>query len=359
LDGGVSVSAWVEDRVPTAVVHLDAAGAGRVSRAVLDAEVEHLRRETEVGSYVAEAEAELAPGRGALGALVGLDGEDVFFSTGTHGAFATLLDTWPLERGSRIATVPGEFGGHARALAAGARRLGWELVRLPVDDLGRVTGVPEGLDLVTLPQVASQRGVVQPVEDVLAAGVPLLLDVAQSAGQVPVPPGAAAYVGTSRKWLCGPRGVGWGAIAPEWQGRLAEAPTLRWVDETGVARYDAPEPHVAGRVGLSVAARTWSPALLPVVAAAGPAARVLLDGAGGWRVVEPVDEPTGITTLRHETADVARTRAALLAEGYLTSVVQQHRAADLAGPLLRVSTHAWVTPGDLEGLAVALERVSG
>jgi hercynylcysteine S-oxide lyase len=358
LDGVVSVSNWVADRVPTDLVHLDAAGAGRVSASALDAEIAHLRREAEVGPYVAEAGADLVPGRSALGAVVGLSSDDVFFSEGAAQAFAALLDAWPLGPGARVGTVPGEFGGHARVLAQRASRYGWELVALAVDGLGRVTDVPAGLDLLTLPQVASHRGVAQPLGEVLWSGVPVLLDVAQSLGQVAVPAGAAAYVGTSRKWLCGPRGVGFGVVDREWQEGLAPAVTLRHHEAVGMARYDSAEAHVAGRVGLSQAARTWSPALLPVVAAAGAAARVLLDGAGGWEVVEPVAEPTGITTLRHASADPVPTRAALLADGYLTSVVPAHRAADLAGALLRVSTHAWVTPGDLEGLAAALDRVT-
>jgi hypothetical protein len=49
-------------------------------------------------------------------------------------------------------------------------------------------------------------------------------------------------------------------------------------------------------------------------------------------------------------------RAALLAEGLLVGAVPQHRAAELDGPVLRVSTAAWVTPGDLERLADALDR---
>jgi pyridoxal 5-phosphate dependent beta-lyase len=188
--------------------------------------------------------------------------------------------------------------------------------------------------------------------------VPVRLDVAQSAGQVEVPRGAAAYVGTSRKWLCGPRGVGFGAVAPEWQERLAPALTLKHHEAVGMARYDSAEANVAGRVGLSVAARSWSPALIPVIASAGAAARVLLGGAGGWQVVEPVDEPTGITTLRHESADPVVVRDRLLAEGFLTGVVPVHRAADLDRPLLRVSSHAWVTPGHLDGLASALHGLS-
>jgi pyridoxal 5-phosphate dependent beta-lyase len=352
----VSVSAWVADRVPTDLVHLDAAAAGRVSGQVLEAQVAHLRVEPAVGAYVAETAADLVPGRAALGALLGLGAGDVFFSEGAAQAFGVLLDAWPLPAGARVGTVAGEFGGHARLLARKAQGNGWELVPLPVDELGRVTSVPSGLDLVSLPQIASHRGVQQPMAEVLAAGVPVLLDVAQSAGQVEVPAGAAAYVGTSRKWLCGPRGVGFGAVAPAWQERLAEAVTLKHHESAGMARYDSAEGNVAGRVGLSVAARSWSPALVPVIAAAAAAARVLLDGAGGGRVVEPVDEATGITTLRHATTDPVPVRDRLLTQGFLTGVVPTHRAADLDGPLLRVATHAWVTPGDLDSLASALHR---
>ena len=355
----MSVQRWVTDRVPTAGCHLDAAGCGVVSRQVLDAEVAHLRAEAEQGGYVAEvaATAAIAEGRAALASMVGLDGGDVAFSEGAGVSFATLLDAWPLETGARIGTVRSEYGGNARVLADRAARRGWHLVPLEVDGDGRVQSLPAGLDLVTFPQVPSQRGVAQPVQEVLATGVPLLLDVAQSLGQTTVPAGAAAYVGTSRKWLCGPRGVGFAVVDPAWQPRLADPPTLSptWYDD--VRRFETPEAHVAGRVGLARAARQWSPALLPVVQAAAAAARVLLAGAGGWQVVESLDEPTGITTLRPpDGADVGATRQALLADGLLTSVVPATRAADLAGPVLRVSTAAWVLPDDLERLAGALSR---
>ncbi len=356
----VSLSAWVADRVPTDRVHLDAAACGRISTAVLDAQVQHLRLEAEAGGYVAEVanDPAVALGREALGSLVGLGGGDVVFSDGGGTAFATLLDAWPLPPGSRIGTVPSEYGGNARVLRSRAALRGWELVPLEVDDLGHLQGVPRGLDLLTFPQVPSQRGIAQPVAGLLAAGVPVILDVAQSAGQTLVPAGAAAYVGTSRKWLCGPRGVGFAAIDPVWQRRLADPPTLGPANFTDLRRFDSTEPHVAGRVGLALAARTWSPALLPVLQAAAGAARVLLDGAGGWRVIEPVDEPTGITTLVHQSADPFGTRQALIEEGFVLSAVPVWRADDLTVPVLRVSTAAWTTPDDLEALANALTRCS-
>ena len=354
----MSVANWVQERFPTDRVHLDAAAAGRVSTRVLELEREHLEAEATRGAYVAEADAAPAidAGRTALAALVGLD--DAFYADGAGTAFAILLDAWPLPPGSRIGTIPGEYGGNARYLRDRALSRGWELVSLPVDGFGRILDVPGDLDLLTFPQVLSQRGIVQPVEQALATGVPLVLDVAQAAGQTDVPAGAAAYVGTSRKWLCGPRGVGWGCVSPGWRGRLKEPPTLGPAHHPGrFAMYDTPEPHVAGRVGLAHAARTWSPALLPVVQAGAAAARVLLQGAGGWQVIEPVEEPTGITTLRHATADPWATRAALIDKGFVVSVVPTSRADDLSGPVLRVSTAAWVTPGDLESLAGSLESL--
>lgn len=354
----MSASTWIADRLPTDTAHLDVAACGRVSQAVLDVQLEHLRAEAAVGGYVVEADAAAAidAGRAALGAMVGLSGSDVCLSEGGGTSFVVLLDAWPLPRGARIGTVPGEYGGNARVLRSRAALRGWELVGLPVDDLGRVLDVPAGLDLVTFPQVASQRGVAQPVEEVLRAGAALLLDVAQSLGQIDVPPGAAAYVGTSRKWLCGPRGVGFGVVAPDLLPQLAAPPTLNALAQSGTARYDSTEAHVAGRVGLALAARTWSPAVLPVLQAAAAAARVLLAGVGGWSVVEPVEEPTGITTLRHPTADPFATRAALLAQGVVTSAVPTWRSDDLDAPVLRVSTAAWVTPGDLERLVELLPR---
>lgn len=362
-DGRVDPAArgWVDARLPTARTHLDAASAGRASSAVLAAQIEHLRAEAD-GAYLAEADAEqeaLAAGRAGLAALVGLAGDDVAFTGDGGSAFAVLVAAWPLGRGARVGTAASEYGGNARVLARLAAERGWELVPLPADRLGRVVDVPPGLDLLTLPQVASQRGVVQPVGALRDSGVPLLLDVAQALGQTDVPPGCAAYVGTSRKWLCGPRGVGFAVVDPAVQERLADPPTLAPTLHAGVRRFEQSEANIAGRLGLAVAVGEWTPALLPVVHERARQARGLL-GAGGWEVVEPPDEPSGITTLRApDGVDPAAVRDALLDRGLVVSAVPASRAAELDRPVLRVSTAAWVRPDDLDALAAALLEVSG
>src|SRR3712207_9251486 len=83
--------------------------------------------------------------------------------------------------------------------------------------------------------------------------------------------------------------------------------------------FESGEAHVAGRVGLVVSVGEHLAAgpdrVRERLAALGRATRELLDGVGGWRVVEPVDEPTATTTLfPPDGADGAATRGRLLAE---------------------------------------------
>ena len=350
----MSLEQWRDARMPTRTVHLDVASAGRPSRDVLDAEIAHLHAEAALGAVVAaeRAEERIGEGRAAIAELVGLAGSDLFFSDGAGNAFATLLTAWPLPRGARVGTIPSEYGANARLLDRLACERGWTLVPLPVDADGRVAAVPDDLDLVTFPHVASQTGVVQPVEQVFAAGAPLLLDVAQSLGQVEVPAGCAAYVGTSRKWLCGPRGVGFAVVDPHVQDALVEPATLAPAHGTGIRRWESQEAHIAGRVGLALAAQEWTPQVLATSHAVARQARQVLDGVAGWRVREPVEEPTGITTLVG--GDPVATRAALLEAGFVVSAIPVSRAAELDRPVLRVSTAAWVTPADVVALATAL-----
>ena len=351
------------ERLPCEVMHLDAAACGRPSVGVARAVADHLSREAATGGYVAEAEAEaaagaLAAGRAALGSLFGLEASQVAFAEGAGAAFATLLDAWPLPAGARVGTVPGEYGGNAAVLRHQTERRGWTLVPLPVDALGRVTSVPASLDLLTVPQVASQRGIAQPVDDLLAAGVPVVLDVAQSLGQTAVPGGCAAYVGTSRKWLCGPRGVGFLAVDGGYERGLLPPPTLAAQDQEGLRRWESQDAHVAGRVGLSVAVQELPQDAAAVAQAHAAALRDLLAAERGWHVVEPSAEPTAITTLLLDGDDPSAVRRRLLQAGFLVSAVPVTRAADLARPVLRVSTAAWVTTSDLTRFAAALRAAA-
>lgn len=367
-------AAWRAALADHEVVHLDAAGCACPSRAVLNATVAHLRREAAVGGYAAEAEAAatIARARARLGELVAMEADAVSLSANATVAFATLLAAWPLPASARVGTLGSEYESNRLALRALAARRGYEVVALPVDAEGRLCldGLDRclrGVDLISLPVVASHRGVVQPAAEVVAlahaAGVPVLLDVAQAAGQVPLAGvGADGYVGTARKWLRGPRGTGWLAVRPAIAAGLTpESPSLAGVDAPDVGRLATGEASVAARVGLAVAldelAAAGIDAVSGRVAALGASARSRLDGIGGWRVQEPLEEASGIVTLAHPTEDPVAVAARLLAAGVATSAIPVARApGELRRPVLRVSLHAYCDADDLDRLEFSLRR---
>jgi pyridoxal 5-phosphate dependent beta-lyase len=397
---------WRSARSAAPPGHLDAAGCNVPSDTALDAVIGHLRLERERGGYVA------APGlhgpRTTLAALVGAGPGDVAFLESGTAAMAALLGGWRLPPGARVGFTRSEYGSTLMLLQRLAETRGWKLVELPSDGDSRLdldalaSRLAAGLDLVTLPHVASHRGVVQPVRAIgelcRDAGVPLVLDVCQSLGQVDTGgAGATAYVGTSRKWLAGPRGVGFlivpGLTAdpaadlaadPEPYPGLEPEPDLKpdlradmdaaapalgghvWAGERpsprdGAIRYESSEAGIAARVGLGVAVQEHvelgPSALHGHLASLGGAARHLLDGRGGWRVVEPLDEPSAIVTLRPPPGvTVEETAARAAAEALLVGRVPVARAPlDLREPVLRVSPPPGTPPETLARLARVLD----
>ena len=175
-----------------------------------------------------------------------------------------------------------------------------------------------------LDHVPSHRGILQPAAEIAAlcraAGVPLVLDAAQSLGHVDTDLGADVVYGTSRKWLAGPRGVGVLIARPAIAAQLTPALAPQPEDAPPMRAFESGEGHVAGpdRARSWRSASTSPPAPTGCApaspASAGPPAR-LLDGVAGWTVVEPADEPTATTTLRPpDGVDVVATRARLLTE---------------------------------------------
>ncbi len=362
-------AAWRTARPRPAGRHLDSAACSRQSSRVLEAVAHHARHEAELGGYVAEATAEdlLQQGRSVIGGLVGMAAADVVFVESAQAALVALLTGWRLPAGSRVACLPGEYAPNAAQL----RAAGLTTEPLPVDDLGRadLDGVARLLAtdpprVVHLTHVASHRGLVQPAAEVAAlcraAGVPLVLDAAQSLGHVDTDLGADVVYSTSRKWLAGPRGVGVLCVRPAVIAELT--PLLTPPDDVPPLRaFESGEAHVAGRVGLVLAVGEHLAAgpdrVRERLAELGRSTRRVLEGAAGWRVVEPPDEPTATTTLRPpDGVDVVTTRARLLTEhGIVTTAIGPQRApGEMTGPVLRVSPHLDATLDDLEALATAL-----
>ncbi|MGO4445462.1 ergothioneine biosynthesis PLP-dependent enzyme EgtE [Mycobacterium sp. 2YAF39] len=361
---------WRVARPAVAGLHLDSAACSRQSFAVIDAATQHARHEAEVGGYVAAAAATpvLDAGRAAIAALTGLDSSGVAYTTGANDALDILLSSWPGER--TVACLPGEYGPNLAVMAAN----GFDVRALPVDGEGRldVDAAAKALAadrpaLVHLTTLASHRGTAQPMAAL--AGVcrdldlALVIDAAQAFGHLDCAVTPSAIYSSSRKWVAGPRGVGFLALRADLAQRLRpRLPPPEWGLELPVMEsIEQGEANVAARIGYSVALGEYL-AAGPVqigerLAEVGRMTRAALADVTGWRVVEAVDEPTAITTLEPVGgADPQQVRAVLIAEhGIVTTYAETLRAPlEMTSPVLRASPHIDVTVEELEQFARTL-----
>ena len=370
---------WRENRPPAQVIHLDTAAAGRCSTATLRAAAGHAEREAATGAYVAQAEAQpvLDAGRAGLAGLLGMSAAGLVFTESASTARGKLLAAWPLQQGDVVAVVPSEWGPNLSAFAS----RGLTITELPVQgdgtlDLGQLEKVLAAAPpaVVHLTQVASHRGLVQPVAQAAdlchAAGVPLWVDAAQALGHVNTACGADAVYATSRKWLAGPRGVGMLAIRQSWWDRLrvpaSELARASLPADAGPVRLlESGEANVAGRVGLCTAVGQHLDAgpasIWQRLAEVGALTRQTLADLPGWEVADHSGTGSAITGLRPRAGqDVHLTRARLLeAYGILTTACIPARAPrEMTGPLLRISPHVDCTPEDLSLLRRALAEMA-
>jgi pyridoxal 5-phosphate dependent beta-lyase len=256
---------------------------------------------------------------------------------------------------------------------------GFQISTLPADDLGRLAVDDATRDLaanppalVHLTALASHRGLAQPLAELAGVcrelGVPLVVDAAQAMGHLDCAVGAAAIYSSSRKWMAGPRGVGMLAIRPELAQRLRpRLPPPEWGLPIPVMQsLELGEANIAARVGYSVALGEHLAAgpdqIRDRLAEIGRMTRAAVADVRGWRVVEPLDEPTAITTLEPRNgADPQKVRAWLIAErGIVTTYAELQRAPfEMRTPVLRASPHVDTTAEDLDQFAEALAAAVG
>ncbi len=352
---------WHAARVEPSLAHLDAASAGRSSRKTIAAITAHLEREAERGAYVAAEDqaAALDASRAGIASLLGHQPDEVSYRDSARAALRALLNGWALPMSPIVWVGKNEFGPN---LAEFERR-NFAVRPLPEADVyGRIdVDALENMlqfeqpDFIHVCHIGSASGMVQPVEQIVEvahnAGVPVVVDMAQSVGHVPTSTGADAVYGTARKWLTGPRGIGFVAVRPD-----------------ALANIDVffSESFIAGQLGLGQAVseviEIGPDVVYAELAAIGRATRERLHGIGSWEVVEPVDEPSALVTLAPPpgwaSPDLHAAKAKLLESGILVTAADPWRAP-LAGDAsyLRVTPHLDVRPDQLDALANAIRTM--
>jgi len=247
----------------------DTPGAGRVAHfancgsalppaAVVNAQIDHLRLEREIGGYEAAARNQTKRTlHSGAARLLGCGADEIAFAESASRAWCMFVDSLALRPGDEILTSRIEFGANLVALHRLAARTGAavRVVRCRPDGTIDVDALAESLTgrtkLVAITQAAAHFGGVNPAEQigrvVAATDALFLVDACQSLGQLPVDVGAMschALTATGRKWLRGPRGTGFLYVRNGIGARI---------DRAGARRFELWERNVAAEIGLAVA----------------------------------------------------------------------------------------------------------
>jgi selenocysteine lyase/cysteine desulfurase len=378
------------------LVHLNNAGAALVPRPVSEAVEAHLRLESELGGYEAkdsQVEAIQAV-YAAVGRLVGARPGNIALLQNSTVAFAQALAAFDFHPGDVVLTSRADYASNQIMYLSLGRRVGVQVVRAP--DAGEGGIDPEAVRdlvrrrrpaIVALTWVPTNSGLVQPVEAVgeicRSAEVPYLVDACQAVGQMPIDVeriGCDYLAATARKFLRGPRGIGFlyvtdRALASGAYPLLVDMHGADWTDPDafrlaeGARRFESWEISYALVLGLGAAAEY---ALEVGIEPARDRARALaaytrecLAELPGVRILDRGPELCAIATAQPGGRSGEELKVALRARGINTSSPDRTDALiDMdekgAASALRFSPHYYNTAEEVDRAVAALgELLSG
>lgn len=260
------------------IAHFDNAGASLMPRPVLDVVRGYLEDEAHQGGYATEeARAdELAAVYGSVARLLRAVPDEVALFESATLAWNVAFRALRLRRGDRILTTSTEYASNYLAFLQVSGEAGVSVEVVPDTVSGEIDVaaldrmIDEDVRLVAINHVPTNGGLVNPAaavgEVARRHGVVYLLDACQSVGQMPLDVseiGCDLLTATSRKFLRGPRGVGFLYVRRNLIARLEPALVdLRgatWVARdryelrADARRFELWEANHAGRLGFGVA----------------------------------------------------------------------------------------------------------
>ncbi|ORM06428.1 aminotransferase class V-fold PLP-dependent enzyme [Prescottella equi] len=373
-------------------VFLDSAGSSLPPQPVLATVIEHLRREAEVGGYVAAAERtdDLAAVRDSIARLIGASPAEIALVDSATRAWCDFFTSIPLGPGDRVLLSQVEYASNAITALHRAKETGASVEVVPSDPSGRIDldALARMLDdrvaLVSLVHVPTNGGLINPVREVVDLahrhGALVLLDACQSVGQLPIDVGALgvdALSATGRKWLRGPRGTGFlylrGALARELKPLAMDLHGAQWLspDEylpaADASRFELWECDVAARLGLGVAVDYLLSLGIDyaarAIAAGAERIRNELDALPGVRVHDLGTDRCGIVTFTVDGREPSGIRDALADKGITVTVSgRSSTLLDMSArgldAVVRASPHYFVSDSDLSRFVDAVSQLT-
>jgi cysteine desulfurase/selenocysteine lyase len=207
----------------TEVTHLNNAGASLPPAVVVDTVVQYLVEEARTGGYelADRRQDDLAAVYRSVAGVVGAHEDEIALVDNATRAWDMAFYSLSFAAGDRILTTTTEYAANFIAYLQVAERTGASVEVVPDTPSGEidVDALEELIDdrvkLISINHVPTNTGLVNPAAAVgriaRDAGITYLLDACQSVGQMPIDVDEIRcdlLSATSRKFLRGPRGVG-------------------------------------------------------------------------------------------------------------------------------------------------------
>ncbi|HKU96048.1 MAG TPA: aminotransferase class V-fold PLP-dependent enzyme [Vineibacter sp.] len=373
------------------VNHLNSAGASLPTQRTLDATLDHLRLEADIGGYEAadRAHDRIEAFYSSVATLIGAQPDEIAFIENATRAWDMAFYSLPFAPGDRILTCRSEYSSNYISYLQVARKTGVEIVPVPDDahgqiDVNALAGLIDNrVKLISISHVPTQGGLVNPAIAVgtvaRAAGVPYLLDACQSVGQMPVDVeaiGCDFLSATGRKYLRGPRGTGFLYARRKTTAHLEpiflDNHAARWTGATtydvrsDARRFENWERYYGGILGLAAAVDQATTlgleAIWTRVQALGAGLRERLARLPGITLTDLGEVKCGIVTFAVAGANHDAIRAALRARDINVSISTKYSSRlDMDGrgldTVIRASVHIYNTEDELDRLVTALQEV--
>lgn len=258
--------------------HLDNAGAALMPRCVLETQVAHLQLEAAVGGYEAERlrGEQIEAVYDSVARLIHCHRDEVAIVENSSVGWMMAFYSLEFEAGDRILTAEAEYASNYLAYLQVAREHGVVVEAIPSTASGEVCVdslrgmIDERVRLISVTHVPTNGGLVNPVEEIGVVArehdIFYLVDACQSAGQIELDVNRIqcdVLTATSRKFLRGPRGVGFlyvrAAVIDRLHPPMIDLYSARWVApdryelRPDARRFENWENNYAAKLGLGKA----------------------------------------------------------------------------------------------------------
>ncbi|WP_085905565.1 aminotransferase class V-fold PLP-dependent enzyme [Kiloniella majae] len=256
-------------------IHLNNCGSSLMPQSVLQSQIDHLELEASIGGYEAANKRHdaIEAVYDSVARLINCHRDEVAVVENATVGWAMAFYAIPFQAGDRILTVEAEYASNYVAYLQIAKEKNVSVEVIPSDENGVISletleeMIDDRVRVISVTHVPTNSGLVNPVEEIgiiaRKHNILYVVDACQSAGQMPLDVEKIqcdVLSATARKFLRGPRGVGFvyvrSSVIEHLHPPMIDLLSATWVSEneyvlrSDARRFENWENNYAAKLGM-------------------------------------------------------------------------------------------------------------